>query len=75
MSQFSGSALWSIGFGVASIAAPFVIRSYFIVLPIIGFFYGIRAIRQGRMIGGIVGLVINIVGGLVSLVASGLIGA
>lgn len=71
--QFTGSALWSIGFGVVSIAAPFFINIFFIVLPIIGFFYGVRAIRQGRVIGGVAGLVLNVLGGIVSLFASGLI--
>ena len=73
MSQFSGVAAWSIGFGVVSIVAPFVINFYFPIMPIIGALNGVRAIQRGRVIGGIVGLVLNGIGGLVALIFSGTI--
>jgi hypothetical protein len=74
MSQFGGPALWSIGFGVVSIIVPFASNFYFPIMPIIGALNGFRAIQRGRVIGGIVGLVLNAIGGLVALFASGLIG-
>jgi hypothetical protein len=74
MSQFGGPALWSIGLGVVSIIVPFVSNFYFPIMPIIGALNGVRAIQRGRVVGGIVGLVLNGIGGLVTLLASRLIG-
>jgi hypothetical protein len=69
MSQFSGDALWSIGLGIASIAIPFFFSRVFYFVALIGLFYGIRAVRRGRVIGGIVGIVLCVIGGLVTAVA------
>jgi hypothetical protein len=74
MSQFGGAALWSIGLGIVSIVVPFVSNFYFPIMPIIGALTGVRAIQRGRVVGGIVGLVLNGIGGLVVLFASGVIG-
>jgi hypothetical protein len=71
--QFGGAAIWSIGFGLAAILAPIFTSIYFPVLPIFGFLNAYRALRVGRTAGGIVGIVLNILGGIMSLVASGLI--
>jgi len=73
LSQFGGYAAWSIGFGLVSIIVPFATNWYFPIMPIIGAINGIRAIQRGRMVGGLVGIGLNIVGGLVSLVASGIL--
>lgn len=67
--QFSGVAAWSIGFGVVAIVAPFASGFYFPVMPVIGGLNAIRAIQRGRLIGGLVGLGLNLLGGLVSLLA------
>jgi hypothetical protein len=72
--QFGGAAAWSIGLGVVSIVVPLFATFYFPILPIIGFINAIRAIQRGRLIGGIVGIAVNAVGGLVALFASGLLG-
>jgi len=72
--QFGGPAIFSIIAGVASIVMPFAMGYYFIVLPIAGLVGGARAIQRGRLLGGIAGIVLNIVGGLVSLLASGIVG-
>lgn len=69
MSQFAGSSLWSNILGLISIVVPFVFNRVFFFLPLIGLFYAIRAIRNGQLIGGIVGIVLNCIGGLVTLVA------
>lgn len=74
MSQFGGAAAWSIGLGIVSIVVPIVSNFYFPIMPIIGALNGVRAIQRGRVVGGIVGLVLNGIGGLVALIASGLIG-
>jgi hypothetical protein len=41
----------------------------FFFLPLLGLFYGVRAIMRGRMIGGIIGIVLNIIGGVITLLA------
>ena len=74
MQQFSGAAAWSIGFGIVGIIAPIFFNFFFPLAPIIGFINAIRAIQRGRLIGGIVGIVVNALAGLVTLVASGLLG-
>ena len=72
--QFGGPAFFSILAGVIAIVMPFVAGYYFIVLPIAGLISGARAIQRRRLLGGIVGIVVNVLGGLVSLLASGLVG-
>ena len=52
----------------------FAINFYFPIMPIFGALNGVRAIQRGRVIGGIIGLVLNAIGGIISLLASGLIG-
>jgi len=73
MYQLGGPAAWSIGFGVASIAAPLFTSFYFPIMPIFGFLNAVRAFQRGRVIGGAVGVVLNILGGIMSLVATGLL--
>ena len=73
LQQFGGAAAWSIGFGLVGIVVPIVSTFYFPLLPIFGFINGIRAVQRGRLIGGIVGMAVNAVAGLVSLVASGVL--
>jgi hypothetical protein len=46
---------------------------YFYVLPIFGAIYGIRAMTRGFVIGGAIGLGLNILAGLVSLTAAGIL--
>jgi hypothetical protein len=71
--QFSGNALWSIIFGLVSVVVPIVTSFYFPILPLFGLWRGVLAIQRGRVAGGVVGLVLNVLGGLVSLLASGLL--
>ena len=77
--QFIGAA-WSIGVGLAGILLPiisaFILSGsifYFYVLPVFGVIYGVRAIGRGFVIGGIVGIVLNVIAGFISLTASGFI--
>jgi hypothetical protein len=69
MYQFSGPALWSVLVGVAGIAVPFVFNRVFFFLPIIGIIYGVRAIMRARLIGGIVGIVLNAIAGVITLIS------
>jgi hypothetical protein len=77
MSQFTGRAAWSIVLGVLSVGVPIVTgltsnsTFYFYVLPIFGFIRGVQAVTRGQVIGGIVGIVLNCIGGLISLMVSG----
>jgi len=79
-SQFTGIAMWSIILGVVSIGLPLITglvstggTYYFIILPIFGFIRGVQAVTKGMLIGGIVGIALNILGGLMSLIASGVL--
>ena len=45
-----------------------MLNRVFFFLPIIGLIAGIQAIRTGRMIGGIVAIVLNIIGGIITLI-------
>ena len=77
--QIAGAG-WSIGIGVIGILLPFVTGAlfggtafYFRVMPIFGVIYGVRAIMRGYVIGGAIGIGVNILAGLVSLTFAGLI--
>jgi hypothetical protein len=72
--QFGGRAIYAIIAGLITIIAPFAFGIYFIGLPIIGIVTAIRAITAGRLMGGVLGLGLSVVGGIVSLWASGTIG-
>lgn len=72
--QFGGRAIYGMIAGVAAIVAPFAIGFYFPILPVFGLIASARAIQGGRVLGGIAGIGLNILGGIVSLWASGLIG-
>lgn len=69
LSQFTGSAAWAIGFGLLTIIVPFTLGRVFYVTPIVAFLAGIRAVRAGKVIGGIVGMVLSAIGGLITIIA------
>ncbi len=71
--QFGGSAAWAIGFGLVAIVTPFLSSFYFRIFPIAGVISGIRVLMHGRLIGGGIGLALNIFAALLSLLASGLL--
>lgn len=47
---------------------------YFYILPVFGLIYGVRAMMRGAVLGGAIGVGLNVLAGLASLLASGLIG-
>ncbi len=68
LSQFTGSAGWACLVGVITIAVPFIFNRVFFFLPIIGLILAIQAIvRSRKMVGGIVGIVLNVIGGIITL--------
>jgi hypothetical protein len=74
MSQFTGMALWSVILGVLAVGVPIATGLttgghyvYFYVIPIFGFIRGVQAVTRGQVIGGIVGIVLNAIGGLISI--------
>jgi hypothetical protein len=80
MSQFTGIALWSIILGAVSVGVPIATYlstggtvTFFYVLPIVGLIRGFTAISRGQVIGGMVGMGLNAIGGLISLFASGVL--
>lgn len=77
--QIAGAG-WSIALGAISILVPIITSMfmggsvfYFYVLPIFGVIRGIQAVTRGYVIGGVIGIALNVVGGLISLLASGVI--
>jgi len=66
-------ALWSIGFGLLSIIAPFMATFYFPLLSVVGLLSAIRAIQRGLVLGGVAGIVLNLIGAVVTLIASGIL--
>ena len=79
-SQFTGMAMWSVILGALAVGVPILTLLttgghivYFYVIPIFGFIRGIQAVTRGQVIGGVVGIVLNILGGLISLIASGVL--
>lgn len=72
ISQFTGAAGWGVLLGVVTIVVPFVFNRVFFFLPIIGLLAGIQALRTRKVIGGIVAIVLNVIGGIITIL--GLVG-
>ncbi|HSS60844.1 MAG TPA: hypothetical protein VLK30_05250 [Candidatus Limnocylindrales bacterium] len=68
LSQFTGSALWACIIGLITIIVPFAFGRVFFFLPIIGVITGVRAVQQGKLIGGLVGIVLSAIGGVLTLI-------
>jgi hypothetical protein len=68
LSQFTGPAAWAIGVGLVTVVVPLVAGRVFFFLPIICVIYGVRAIQRGKLIGGIIGLVLSVIGGILTLI-------
>lgn len=69
LSQFTGAALSSCIVGLIAIIVPFAFGYVFYVLPIVGVLAGLRAIQRGKLIGGAVGIGLNVTGGLITFIA------
>src|SRR3954453_11244299 len=66
--QFTGPAAVGILLGLATVLVPLVWGYVFYVLPIAGFLAGIAAIRRGQLIGGIIGVILNAMGAILTLI-------
>ena|SRR5690242_7668748 len=66
--QVTGAAGVGILLGLATVIVPLVFGYVFYVLPIAGFLAGIAAIRRNQLIGGIIAIVLNAIGGVLTLV-------
>lgn len=74
LSQFTGNAGWGILVGLATIIVPLVFNRIFFFLPIIGLIVGVYAITRRQLIGGIVAVVLNVIGGILTLIGLGVFG-
>ena len=68
LGQVKGVAGVGILLGLATVIVPLVFGYVFYVLPIAGFLAGVTAIRRNQLIGGIVAIVLNAVGAMLTLV-------
>jgi hypothetical protein len=66
--QVSGPAAVGILLGLATVIVPLVWGYVFYVLPIAGFLSGIAAVRRGQLIGGVVAIVLNAMGAVLTLI-------
>lgn len=69
VSQFTGTALTSCIVGLITIIVPFAFGYAFYILPIAGVLSGLRAIQRGKLIGGATGIGLNLVGGVITIIA------
>jgi hypothetical protein len=68
LSQITGVAGLGILFGLATVIVPIVFGWVFYVLPIAGFLAGVEAVRRGQLIGGILAIVLNAMGAMLTLI-------
>src|SRR6266496_3441285 len=66
--QFTGTAAVGILLGLATVIVPLVWHWVFYVLPVAGFLAGIAAIRRGQLLGGIIAVVLNAMGAVLTLI-------
>ena len=65
--QFGGMAAVGCLIGLATVIVPLAFGHVFYVLPIAGLLAAVQAVRGGRQIGGVVGIVLNAVGGILTV--------
>ena len=68
LSQFTGNALYGIIVGLATVIVPIVFQRVFFFLPIIGLIIAIYAIFRKQVIGGVIGVVLNVIGGILTII-------
>lgn len=65
--QFGGSAIYPMIAGVLTVGVPLLFNRYYIILPIAGIVSGLRAMSRGRLLGGLVGTGLCVLGGIFTL--------
>jgi hypothetical protein len=68
LAQFEPPALWAIIAGLITVIAPIFFGWVFFWLPIVAIITGVRAIVAGKVIGGAAGIVLGVIGGLLTLI-------
>ncbi len=68
LAQFEPPALWAILVGLVTVVVPIAFGRVFFFLPIAGVIAGARAIAAGKLIGGIVAIVLSALGGIFTLI-------
>jgi len=66
--QFGGPAMGSLIAGAVTVGVPLLLNRYYIILPVVGVLTGVRAVMRGRLLGGLVGIGLNVLGGIFTLV-------
>ena len=67
ISQFTGNAGWAILVGLITVIVPLAFNRIYFFLPVIGLIIAIYAIVRKQVIGGILALVLNIIGGVLTI--------
>ena len=68
VAQFTGNAGWGILVGIATILVPLLFQRVFFFLPIIGLIIGIYAVVRKQVIGGVIAVVLNVIGGILTII-------
>ena len=68
LAQFEPPALWAIIAGLITVIAPIFFGWVFFWLPIVAIITGVRAIMAGKVIGGVAGIVLGVIGGILTLI-------
>ena len=68
LSQFTGNAAYGIIVGLATVIVPIAFGRVFFFLPIIGLIISIYAIVRKQVIGGVIGLALNVIGGVLTII-------
>jgi len=69
LDQVGGIAAWGLLIGLATVLVPLLLHRPLYVLPVAGLLAGVQAIRRGQLVGGVIAIVLNVLGGLFTLVA------
>lgn len=68
IAQFTGNAGWAILVGIITVVVPLVFNRIYFFLPIIGLIIAIYAIVRRQVIGGVVALILNVIGGILTII-------
>ena len=68
LSQFTGNAGWACLVGIVTIVVPIAFNRVYFFLPIIGLILGVYAIFRRQVIGGVVAVVLNVIGGILTII-------
>lgn len=64
IAQFTGNAAYGILIGLASVVIPLVLNRVYFFLPLAGLIVAIYALVKRQVIGGVIGVILNVIGGI-----------